>query len=683
MPSVAVTLLSDQVASFFAEDGPLARSLMGYEPRRGQVQFSQAVARALQSERPLLAEAGTGIGKTLAYLVPALLSEKQVLVSTATRALQEQIVHEDVPLLEHALGREISVAMLKGRTNYLCERRAESALATGGDEGMNHAQLLRVQSWRHETDTGDRVELGDLGPEQEALWQRLTATGDQCFGRRCTFYDRCWLVIARNRAEQASISVINHHLYFADAALAQRSGRADERPASLLPPAAAVIFDEAHELDDIAGRHFGAQLSEKGLDHLLEEVLESAMPAGEATLGHLASHAQRAAAAAFSTIAALTPRAYIEQTRAVALGAAVSEGAHPPPPLQEASERLHQRLGVLSDELGKAEQSELNVLGRRVEVAVQSLGIAVGLAAAGQSDMGELVRWVEHGDAGSQLLARPLDVAAPLHAALGRAPGIFVSATLRVDGRFDHQRARLGLDDAEELAVASPYDYAQQASLYLPSHLPLPGQPSFDEEAARCAAELVAASGGGAFVLCTSFRAVRQMHAEVVRHFAGNVLVQQRENKGALLRDFMADGDAVLIATMSFWRGIDVRGSALRLVIIDRIPFSPPSDPLLMARAAKVEAAGGDGFADVQLPQAAILLQQGVGRLIRGHSDHGMVALLDPRLTRRGYGKSLLKSLPECRPISTHAEALAQLRALQAQPRTDGPPVDGSDVEFA
>lgn len=655
--------LACRVDAFFAADGALARAMPGYEGRPEQRAFAQRVAIALETGQPLLAEAGTGIGKTLGYLVPAVLSGKKTLISTATRALQAQILRDDVPTLERALGTAVGVVTLKGRLNYLCERRAEAILVGGSVDPATQARLASLAAWRRTTQTGDKSEWSDADKETELLWRRVTASSDQCLGRRCTHYERCWVVRNRKRAEEAPLTITNHHLFFADAALRERQAPDGDAPVSLLPKVERTLFDEAHELDDIAALHFGAQASDSHLQQLLAEVGGLADEAHDVRAHGMVVQALQAIDEAFAQLPmASTGAAFVDLDTQTSSQIAASQ----------ACERMVLLAGYLEDGDGKlAKSSEARFFARRLQVAATQMAAAFAVVPDAQG--ARMVRWCHAQGDERHVQARPIDVAAPLHKALGRTPGIFVSATLRVAGEFVHAKRRLGLEGADELCVESPYDWASHAHLYLPDHLPSPQLPTFAAQAGALAASLVVASGGGAFVLCTSHQALRGMRDAIARVFDGLVLVQGEGNKEALLAQFAAHGHAVLVATLTFWRGVDVPGLALRLVIMDRIPFSPPTDPYVEARMQHAKSLGGDGFRDVQLPQAALLLRQGAGRLLRGSQDRGLVAILDPRLRRKGYGKKLIATLPGATQVTDHAQALQHLQALRRQAESRQP----------
>ena len=732
---------AEAIAAFFRPQGQLARTKPGYEPRATQLALAEALGAALLGQRPLLAEAGTGTGKTLAYLVPALLSRLKVVISTATKQLQEQILSSDVPAIARALGRPVDVVVLKGRQNYLCAlhyARATQELAQLPDQAP---VLAALQRWQADTQTGERSEFAELADDAQ-LWRRLTASREQCLGRSCSFYERCYVVRARRRAQEADLVVVNHHLFFADVAMGQRAGKV--RPAGLLPPFEAAIFDEAHELDEIAGQHFGCMVTDHQLTELLGEVARRQTQA--ATLPDLAPVLTRAKLAIDALFATLptggrhllhvgTPEALGDRSRAqVQLDDALAYleaelSAHSDEESRQLGERvgdaarrlalvfdLPVRAGLLREAEGWSELADAKPSatptgegeGEANDPAPSSAEAPTGpmhgdpRAGAGRgegktTDGGEasgrqvvyddapptarapavpsFVRFGEVTAHGRAMAARPVDVASPLGALFSELPCLFLSATLQVGGSFHHTRQRLGLTaDVEGLAQQSPFDFARQATLYLAQDLPEPERDARGAHAAARAAQLVEASAGGALVLCTSHRAITAMQSALRGRAPGPLLVQGKAPKAHLLASFAARTDATLVATLGFWRGVDVPGHALRLVVMDRIPFAVPSDPLVQAKMAALIAQGQDPFAGYQLPQAALLLRQGFGRLIRRQQDRGVVALLDRRIVSRAYGAQLLASLPACPQVTQLEEIVCILNAQRVAPEALGSP---------
>ncbi len=684
--------------------GALAAAIPHFEDRPEQRRMSAAVAAALADDRPLLVEAGTGTGKTLAYLVPALESGKRVIVSTGTRALQDQIVRHDLPLLRQIVGRPFTAVALKGVSNYVCKRKLDELRRT---PGAHAGPLGRVLQWVDDTTTGDRAELDDI-PEDAPVWSELTTTPETRIGPRCPHFERCFVTGARRAADKADLVLVNHHLYFADLAL-----RAAYPGARVLPDHDAVIFDEAHQLEDVATEHFGVRLTTARVGGLVRDaifVLGATLFGG----GHdgLVVAVERAAAALFSHARAALlavapdggrvplPPALLSgagQDAWFALDSALEELARTcdfeslPPPPPEASLRAgsaaDRRSGSQSSAIPTDRSPEDDVAAARREQTA-----AIGRRArALRDDLAELaeqrqrahVYWGETRASGTTLAAAPISVAEVLRRTVvhGTPTAIFTSATVTVAGEFDYTRARLGLDPAEvdALGVASPFDYHRQALLYLARDLPAPSTDGLPPQVAARIVELLAITGGRAFVLFTSHRALDAAARALVK-LPYPVLRQGDAPRAALVDRFRATPGAVLLGTGSFWEGVDVPGDALSQVIIDKLPFAPHTDPLIAARAAALVERGIDPFAALQLPQAAISLKQGFGRLIRRRDDRGIVAILDPRIVTRNYGRVLLSSLPAGMPRTSAIEQVrrwwravdgvpGQLDALAGEPR--------------
>lgn len=634
--------------------GPLSRTLSAYESRRGQLEMAQAVERTLRDERVLFCEAGTGTGKTLAYLVPALLSGKKVIVSTATRALQEQIFQKDLPLIEEALGLTFQVALMKGLSNYVCKRRlAEFRTSPESLRPMYARSLDALASFVEESETGDFSELVGMA-EDDPVRAEVGSSSDTRVGASCQFFDECFVTRMRREAERAQLVVVNHHLFFADLALR------GPHPGRVLPDYDAVIFDEAHQLEDIATEFFGMRVSRRRLDRLLldtERALRAA-GAGDPLFGgdsalRSVSAVEVSADAFFHALEhAVGGDDRVTLERDVFSGEVASawhaldsalEG------LGAASEMARGRLTVPSLR-GPRPQSTLpealELATRRAEDARAALAQVVE-GAAGR------VTWLERNSKNVTLSSSPVDLSVLFRERIFESvpATVLTSATLSTAGSFKYFRARYGVDDerieVNELVVPSPFDFEQNALLYTPKDLPAPNAPNFTERAAERVAELVAITGGGAFVLTTSHRTLQMLARLLPAKLQGKrVLVQGTRPKAALTQAFRADGNAVLLATQSFWEGVDVPGHALRLVVLEKIPFSVPTDPVMVARGRELEAAGENPFMKLSVPAAAIALKQGFGRLIRTQRDVGIVALLDERVHRRGYGKLILGALP-------------------------------------
>ncbi len=654
-----------------APGGGLALAIPHYEDRREQRQMSAAVTRALEDGRPLIVEAGTGTGKTLAYLIPALLSGKRVVVSTGTRALQDQIARHDVPLLRSILARPFAAVVLKGVSNYACRRK----LAELG--GKNATRALRgppredpreaardvsidaLVDWAAHSETGDRAEVEWLA-ESAPLWAEATTTPDARIGPRCPFFERCFVTQARRLAEQAQLVLVNHHLYFADRAL-----RAGSPTARILPDHDAVIFDEAHQLEDVATEHFGARIS----THRLAELVRDA----HTTLASLPLWTGRAADDTIRTVER-TGITLFAQLRAALVGDAAEGGKVPlPPGLFDHPERQLAwfKLDTALEDLARAAEAESEPppddepdgpAGARAALsglARRARGLRDDLATIAEQRHKSHVYWGETRPTGTVLTASPIDVADLVrrHILQAGPTPIMTSATLTAASSFAYTRARLGLEDADELIVSSPFDYARQAMLYVPRDLP-PVNDGFSAQAADRVRALLEITTGRAFLLFTSHRALREAAARLAV-LPYPRLVQGDAPRGALIDRFRATPHAVLFGTSSFWEGVDVPGDALSLVVIDKLPFAPHTDPLVAARMQAAAEAGREPFSAIQLPAAAIALKQGFGRLIRRRDDRGIVAILDGRVVTRGYGKAFLDTLPAGLPRSS---ALEQVR---------------------
>lgn len=613
-----------------------AGALADFEERAGQLQMAEAVESAFQTERALLVEAGTGTGKTLAYLLPAILSGRKVVISTATRALQEQLAFKDVPLarkLLSPLGVEFAATMMKGLGNYVCLRRLKEALSGHGDEVA--PGLKRVLEWVGRTGTGDRAEL-EGGAEDEDVWRRVTSSTETRIGAGCTHHDACFVTRMRTRAEEAQIVIVNHHLFFADLAL--RSGPRGAF-ASAICPYDHVIFDEAHQLEDIVTGFFGTEVSSGRIDSLGDDFPKAHLDRG------LAETLKESSRVVWSALAGSTSerRTLTNDDWKRAEGPlAKLDGV-----LEVASLRSLEASG--SEDAG---ETAVQVARRASEIRddIQSMR-RVTLEATGES-----IAWIEKRAKSTVLGASPIDVATIMKERLfDRVPGVVMtSATLTAgpsrNGSFAYVRERLGVPpEADELHLPSPFDYQKQVLLYAPSNLPEPGGTDFEKEVALRTAELIRLCGGGAFVLCTSTRHMNVLAAKLRGELPYVVLVQGEAGKQELLARFRADGNAVLVATLSFWEGVDVPGFALRLVVMDKIPFPVPTDPLFALRSQRAEAEGKSAFSKLALPAAAIVLKQGFGRLIRSARDEGVVAILDSRLRTRSYGRALLSALPPSR----------------------------------
>ncbi len=627
----------------FGHGGPLEQALPDFKVRREQLLMAERVADALAARESLVVEAGTGTGKTFAYLVPALLCGARVLISTGTRTLQDQLFSKDLPLVAAALGRPARVALLKGRANYLCRYRLaradeggeQLALVESGAAGPRaaNAMLARIRRWARTTRRGDLAEVRGLS-DSHPLWPQITATRESCLGVRCPEISRCHVVLARREALEADIVIVNHHLLLADLAL-KEDGFGD-----LLGSADAVILDEAHQIPDLATQFFGAHVSSRQVELLLKDLrLELTARAAGAASGQgtrQVAAAVRAAEEALSQVRAASARAsgrFAWSPGDFALSAAV--------------QGLTQSLEDLPAALADADaQSAL------AQLAARGADLAAGLARITALDELEGARTLEVTARGFTLSLMPFDISNRFRALVQERRGawIFTSATLSLGEEFGHFTGRLGLTEAATLRIDSPFDHERQSLLYLPAGLPEPAAASYVAAVIDTAVPLIEAAGGGAFVLFTSHRALSQGAALLRARWADaapyRLFVQGEAPRERLLQEFRADGNGVLLGTASFWEGVDVKGEALRLVIIEKLPFASPEDPLVRARIEHLTASGGNAFRDYQLPEAALALKQGAGRLIRSEDDYGVVVICDPRMVGRGYGRVFLAALP-------------------------------------
>ena len=608
-----------------AADGPLAAVLPGYALRPEQLTMARAVADAIEQEKALVVEAGTGTGKTLAYLIPALQSGRRVIISTGTRTLQDQLFHRDLPVACAALDRPVRTALLKGRGNYLCLYRMERTLEAGRLESREMAdQLQRLRAWAGTTHRGDLAEA-PLGAIDGRLLPRVTSTADNCLGQNCPLYADCFLMEARREAQEADVVVINHHLLMADWAL--REGGFGE----VLPAADVTILDEAHQLPETAARFFGVTVSSRQLQDLVRDTrLEQQREAGDsAALSEQAGVVERCTAELRLALGDSLRVAWVE------VGPQAAQAA------RELAEALHDLVEALAPQA---------VRGRGLENCHRrsdELHTALRTFLSDDANSGR-IGWVETRGPGFALRLTPLDVAEHFEASRNRhgRAWIMTSATLAVDGRFDHFQKRLGLDSAETLRLDSPFDYASNTLLYVPDSLPEPRDSGFNEAYLNAVEPVLEASGGRAFLLFTSHRALRQAADWLRARGWSGLLVQGEAAPKQLLERFRETPGAVLLGTQSFWEGVDVRGPALSCVMIDRLPFASPGDPVLQARVAWLREQGRNPFGEYQVPEAVIGLRQGVGRLIRDVSDRGVLVLGDTRILGKSYGRLFRKSLP-------------------------------------
>ncbi len=639
-----------------------------FEPRAGQVTMAGAVARAFERGGVLLAEAGTGTGKTLAYLVPAILSRDRVLISTGTKNLQEQIFFKDIPALRDALGVPFTAAYMKGRANYLCLHKLDQ-LAEAAEPVAHDVFLPIIRDWAASTETGDRAELEDL-PEDLAFWNEVSATADTCLGSECPRFDDCFVTKMRQRAAAADLVIVNHHLLCADAAVRQNAY------GEVIPACHRAIVDEAHQLEDIATQYFGYGVSTYRVEELARDI--------ERTLTGIAGGDRRAQAGVRKVVDELrgaardffTALAFAHRRgRRMTTEERVRVSPTTIEPALEAAAALTGGLGHLESALGSLvapegaapggagpeaepphDAEDLAALARRARELIDEVRLLV------RADSPDYVYFVEFRGRGIFLRASPIDVSAIVRALLVDRvkTTVLTSATLSVEGTFEYIRARLGLRHADELRLASEFDFARQAILYLPRQMPDPRSDRFAVAAGREVVEILKRTRGRAFVLFTSYATMRAVQAIAELALDYPILSQGAAPRSQLLKHFRATPHAVLFATSSFWQGVDVAGDALSCVIVDKLPFASPSDPITSARIDAIRAQGGNPFAEYQVPLAVLALQQGLGRLIRHRRDRGVLAILDPRIRTKGYGDRFIASLP-CAPV---VHELAQVEAF-------------------
>ena len=625
-----------EINDLFSASGTLAKGIDGFRPRQSQTDMARAVADTIQSRGTLLAEAGTGTGKTFAYLVPALLWGGKVIISTGTKNLQDQLFLRDIPIVRQAMNAPVTVALLKGRANYLCHFHLERTQQNGRLTSRDDVGYLRdIARFIKTTSSGDKAELSRV-PENALIWNLVTSTRDNCLGAECTYYQDCFVMKARKEAQQADVVVVNHHLFFADVALK------DTGVAELLPTANTVIFDEAHQLPDTATLFFGDTVSTSQVMELCRDVLAEGLTHARdgADWGAVVSTVEKAARDLRLTFPSEGSRLALEQ---------IAQSSPFFSALEHLKSMLKQLAEVLSSQAERAETIEQCRV-RTIEITAQlEAWNHVGLV----DEHAAKVLWVEAFSQALQLHQTPLSIA-PIFSKQREGPPrawIFTSATLAVKNDFSHYTDQLGLSDEPAKSWPSPFDYANQALLYVPAHLPPPNSPGYTDAVVDAALPVIEAAGGRAFVLCTTLRAVKRV-AERLREifeqkkYNWPLLVQGELGRTELLSQFRASGNAVLVGSQSFWEGVDVRGDALSVVIIDKLPFAPPDDPVLAARIAAMERRGQNGFMQHQLPEAIISLKQGAGRLIRDEHDRGVLMICDPRLISKPYGRRIWQSLP-------------------------------------
>lgn len=635
----------------FGPQGLIARHHPNYEYRPGQLAMAKAALNALQNQRHLLVEAGTGTGKTLAYLVPAIATGKRVIVSTGTKNLQEQLFNKDIPFLQKILPRPFKATYLKGRSNYACLQRLHRAEMQPILDGMSEVEYFdMVRRWAYDSQTGDRAELATL-PDNVSFWRHIDARSDTCLGSKCPQFDPCFITKARQTALESDIVIVNHHLFFADLALRDREW------GQVLPDYSAVIFDEAHLLEDIAAPYFGSSVSSYQLEDLVRDISRLMIVDVDAAreLTKAVARVTRFADQFWMSFSGQDPRSLIPRNDGEARFALrqqmfVQKKANGEyvatvagerfTALKTALERLRSALQVVQEP-----PAEMDAVLRRVEQILFDIEFII------LGDDRNFIYWCERRGRGTFLQATPIDVSGILADRLFEniETAILTSATLTSGDSFDFIKTRLGIKDADELIADSNFDYEQQAIMYLPPRMPDPRDSRFTQAAADEIVRLLNASRGRAFVLCTSNSSMQALRTLVEARVDFPILMQGEGSRSGLLESFRRTANAVLFATSSFWQGVDVRGEALSCVIIDKLPFAVPSDPVVAARQRHIDETGGDSFMGYSVPSAIIALKQGLGRLIRSASDRGVLSILDPRLVTKGYGQTFLKSLPQCR----------------------------------
>ncbi len=623
-------------ADFFSPGGALARVLPGYEERKAQIRLSEAVGDVLEHGGLLLAEAGTGTGKTLAYLLPAVLSEKRVVISTGTKNLQEQLVQKDLPLLAQALGRELRVAVMKGRANYLCLLRFSSFGKAGSFRRLEELPVYRaVEAWSTTTETGDRAEVPDM-PDSVDFWREVSAASENCIGSSCSLFDACFVTRMRQTALEADLVVVNHHLLCADLAVK------DGSYGSVIPAYDTLILDEAHLIEDVATQYFGVQVSSHKVEELVRDV-ERELKAASLDARELRAEAEglRVKSERFFT--------RLGRSRPGRLGPGWMTET-----LAEESLGLLQRLEGLRTALLAVPDRPEPLTG----LAARTLALTSDVAFLMRAETDDHVYFAETRGRGVFLRAMPIDVSGRLKELLfdQLRAAVLTSATLAVDGGFAYVKDRLGIEPSDELLLKSPFRFEEQALLYVPLGMPEPMAPEFVDRAAEEVLRLVELSRGRAFVLFTSYANMNAVAERIAGRTPYPILMQGEAPKAQLLDTFRATPHAVLLATASFWQGVDVAGEQLSCVIVDKLPFASPGDPVVAARIERLRGRGQDAFGEYQVPVAVLTLKQGLGRLIRTATDHGILAVLDSRLMRKRYGRRFLESLPPARLVHELAE---------------------------
>ncbi len=625
-----------EIEHLMGEEGPFAKEINGYVARPTQIEMAKAVARAITAAEPLLAEAGTGTGKTFAYLIPALLWGGKVIISTGTKTLQDQLFTKDIEMVTRVLNAPVTAALLKGRANYICRHRLERTLKERTLESPKEVVFLkRISQFSKTTDTGDRADLASV-PENAQVWEYVTSTKENCLGSDCPHFRDCFLMRARQEAMQADVVVVNHHLFFADVAL-KESGVSE-----LLPAANTIIFDEAHQLPDVATMFFGQALSSRQVIELCRDVRVEGL-----------AHARDSAS--WSELTGALEKA-VKDLRLAFPERAVRLALHQIPKdsdfvaayqtvlsAMDALERALEEASVRTDTLAQYH-------GRAVELNEFAKHWLLLVKGAEKTDD---VIWVETFGTAFQLHLTPLSIAEIFKKQVQslKCAWIFTSATLAVREDFSYFTSRMGLEDAKALTWPSPFPFKENALLYVPKDMPMPQSPHYTDAVIEAALPLIASCGGGVFILCTTLRAVNKIGERLAAWLKENdrdvpLFVQGSANRNILLKRFREAGNAILVGSQSFWEGVDVKGRALSLVIVDKLPFAPPDDPVLAARLKVLERNGGNPFMDYQIPETAISMKQGAGRLIRDEKDVGVLMICDSRLVDKPYGGKIWRSMP-------------------------------------